>query len=203
MRLSVLYLCAGLTYSENIIPRMTRWLVRRGPPQKAAPTTTSGDEWLFCGGSVGGGSQSAEGFGVGRAGDATFGEDGSDVFVGRDVEGGVSSVNVGRDADAFDLGDFVGGAFFDGNVVAGGNGKIEGGDGRGDIKGDVVFLGEDGDLVSADFVGGVTIGRDAIGSSDDGGDFSGFQEMADHIVRDERERDIAAMKFPRGEARAL
>src|SRR6266481_272199 len=122
-------------------------------------------------------------------GDAAFGEDGGDVARGGDIKGGMRGVDVGSDAHALEMGDFGGGALFDGDVLAVGDGKVEGGDGRGDVEGHVVFLGEDGDLVGADFVGGVAVGRDAVGAGDDGVDFSGLEKMADHVVRDERKGD--------------
>ena len=59
-------------------------------------------------------------------------------------------------------------------MVTAGDGEIERRDGRSDVKGNVVFLGEDGDLVRADFVGGIAVGGDAIGSGDDGADFPGL-----------------------------
>src|SRR5712664_326118 len=115
---------------------------------------------------------------------ATFGEDGVDVTGGGYVEGGVGGVDVGGDSNALQVGYFGGGALFYGDVVAIGNGKIESGDGRGDIEGNFVFFGQDGDLVGADFVGGVAVGGDAIGTGDDGANFSGLQEMAHHVVGD-------------------
>src|SRR5256884_3016988 len=112
-------------------------------------------------------------------------------------------VDVGSDAHALEMGDFGGGALFDGNVVAVGDGEIEGGNRRGDVKGDVVLLGENGHLVGADFVGGIAVGGDAVGAGDDGPNFSRFQEVAHHVVGDERERDAAFVEFPGGEAGAL
>src|SRR2546429_1254544 len=112
-------------------------------------------------------------------------------------------VDVGSDAHALEMGDFGGGALFDGNVVAVGDGEIEGGNRRGDVKGDVVLLGKNSHLVGADFVGGVAVGGDAVGAGDDGPNFSRFQKVADHVVGDERERDAAFVEFPGGEAGAL
>src|SRR6266581_4813142 len=112
-------------------------------------------------------------------------------------------VNVGSDAHALEMGDFGGGALFDGDVLAVWDGKIEGGDGRGDIEGNVVFLGEDSDLVGAYLVGGVAVGRDAVGAGDDGSDLSGLEEVTDHVVGDERKRNAALLELPGGEARAL
>src|SRR6266487_2611434 len=136
-------------------------------------------------------------------GDAAFGEDGGDVARGGDIKGGMRGVDVGSDAHALEMGDFGGGALFDGDVLAVGDGKIEGGDGRGDVEGNVVLLGEDSDLVSADFVGGVAVGRDAVGAGDDGSDLSGLEEVTNHVVGDERKRNAALVELPGGEARTL
>src|SRR6058998_875937 len=112
-------------------------------------------------------------------------------------------VDVRGNAHALEMGDFGGGALFDGDVLAVGDRKIEGRDGRGDVEGNVVFLGEDSDLVSADFVGGVAVGRDAVGAGDDGADLSGLEEVTDHVVGDERKRNTGLVELPGGEARAL
>src|SRR6266436_2852777 len=125
-----------------------------------------------------------EGLGVGGLGAATFGEDGGDVAGGGYVEGGMGGGDVGSDSNALDVGDFGGAALFDGDVVAVRNGKVESRDRRGDVEGHAVFFCEHGDLISADFVGGVAVCGDAVGAGDDGANFSGLQEMAHHIVRD-------------------
>ena len=111
----------------------------------------------------------ADGFGEGGAEDAALGDDGGDVLRRGDVEGGVLDADaVGGDLHAVDVGDFAGGALFDGDVVAGGGGEVDGVEGRGDVEGDAVLLGEDGDGVGADLVGGVAVGGDAVGADDDG-----------------------------------
>ena len=46
--------------------------------------------------------------------------------------------------------------------------EVEGGPGGGDVEGDVVLFGEDGDAVGADLVGDVSVGGDAVGADDDG-----------------------------------
>src|SRR6266702_4287531 len=112
-------------------------------------------------------------------------------------------VDVGGNAHALEMGDFGGGALFDGDVLAVGDRKIEGGDGRGDVERNVVFLGEDGDLVGADLVGGVAVGRDAVGAGDDGSNLSGLEEVTDHVVGDERKRNATFVELPGREARAL
>src|SRR5713226_5269885 len=112
-------------------------------------------------------------------------------------------VNVGGNAHALEMGDFGGGTFFDGDVLAIGNRKVERGDRRSDIKRHVVFFGEDSDLVSADFVGGVAVGGDAVGAGDNGSDLSGLEEVTGHVVGDERKRNAALLELPGGEARTL
>jgi len=111
---------------------------------------------------------------VWRLGYAAFGEDGGYVAGGGYVEGGVGGVDIGGDSNALEVGYFGGAALFDGDVVTIGDGKIEGGDGRGNVKGNVIFFCEYGDLISADFVGGVAVGGNAIRSGDDGADFAGL-----------------------------
>src|SRR5712692_11919415 len=107
-------------------------------------------------------------------------------------------VDIGSDSNALEMCNLGGGAFFDGNVLAVGDGKIEGGDRGGDVEGDVVLFRKHGHLVGADFVGGVPVGDDAVPAGDDGADFSGFEEMPDHIVGDKRQRNAALVEFPGG-----
>src|SRR5690348_18468455 len=111
--------------------------------------------------------------------------------------------NVGGHADARYMRHFFLRAFFDRDVLARGNCEVERGDGRGDVKRDAVFAGENGDSVGTDFIGGVAIASNAVGSDDYRADGAGLHEMADHVVRDELERDAFFVKFPGGEARSL
>ena len=60
----------------------------------------------------------------------------------------------------------------------------------------VVLFREHGDLVGANLVGGVAVGGNAVGAGDHGANFSGLQEMAHHVVGDERERDAAFLELP-------
>ncbi len=61
-----------------------------------------------------------------RAGDAAFGDDGRDVTVRRDIEGGVGDLDaVRRKLRAFDVRDFVIGALFNRNLSAGLKTQIE------------------------------------------------------------------------------
>src|SRR5215467_2185932 len=158
---------------------------------------------LFCRRRARGGRKNAQRFGKWGASDAVFREDGSDVFVWRDVERRVSGANIWRDSDSLDLRDFIGRAFFDRDVVARGNRKVEGGNGCGDIERDVMLFGKDSNLIRANFVGSVSISCNPICTRNDSAKLSGLQEVAHHIVCDERERNIAAIEFPGGEARTL
>src|SRR5208283_5108395 len=111
--------------------------------------------------------------------------------------------DIGRDAHSLNVRDLGGAALLDGNMPAIGYRKIKGGNRRGNVKGDVVLFGQHGHLIRADFIGGVAVGGDAVRAGDNGSDIAGLQEVADHIVRDEREGNAAAVEFPGGEAGTL
>ena len=105
----------------------------------------------------------AERFAVRRAENAALGDDSGDVLCGRDVEGGIADADaVRRELFAGVVRDFDGGALLDGDRVAGRSGEVDGGPGRGHIERDAVLPGQDGDVVGADLVGGVTVGGDAV-----------------------------------------
>src|SRR5581483_366664 len=122
---------------------------------------------------VGRRGEGAQGFGVGRAGDAALSENGGDVTVRSDVEGGMRGGNVRRNTHALNLRDFGGGALLDGNVLAIGNGEIEGGVLRGNVEPHVIFASEDGELIGAGLVGVVAVGTDAVRAGDNGSAFAG------------------------------
>src|SRR5580700_4930208 len=98
-----------------------------------------------------------QGWGEGCVRDAVFRDDGGDVALGGYVEGDVGGADV----------------WGDGDLGAGGEREIDGGDGGGDVERDVIFFGQDSDAVRADFVGGVTVGGDAVGADYDGPDAAG------------------------------
>src|SRR4029078_198716 len=75
------------------------------------------------------GGERFQGVHIGRASDAAFGEERGNRTRWSAVESGMSGVDVGSDASILDVGDFFGGALFDGDVVAVGDGEIESGDG--------------------------------------------------------------------------
>src|ERR1700679_267871 len=81
--------------------------------------------------------------------------------------------------------------------------NVDGGPGGGDVEGDAVFFGEDGDAVGADLVGGVAVGGDAVGADDDGLDAALGHQVRGHVVAEDSGGDVVLHQLPRGEARAL
>lgn len=65
------------------------------------------------------------------------------------------------------------------------------------------MVGEDGEHVGADFVGGIAVGGDAVGSGDDEVDFSGAHKGCGGTIGDALEGDVVVEEFVGGEAQAL
>ena len=101
------------------------------------------------------------------------------------------------------MGDFAGIALLDGDEVAVGGGGVDGVERGGDVEGDAVLLGEDGDAVGADLVGGVAVGGDAVGADDDGLDAALAHEGSGHVVAEDGGGDVVLHELPGGEAGAL
>src|SRR5271156_2197909 len=137
------------------------------------------------------------------AGDAILGDYGGNVAVGGYVERYVRGADVWGGAYAGGVGDFRGGALFDGDLVARGQREIDGGDGGGDVEGDVVFFRQDCDSVRANLVSGVAIRGYSVGAHDYGTNAAGPEEVAHHVVGDQRERDTFLIELPGSQARAL
>src|SRR5437764_10283848 len=134
--------------------------------------------------------------GVRSTRNTAFGENRGNVAIRSNIERGMRGMNVGSDANSLDLSDFGGRALFDGNLFARGNGEIERRDGRGNIKRYVVFARQHGNLISADLIRGIAVRSDAIRSGNNRSNISSFQEVSDHVVCNQRQRNVAAMKFP-------
>ena len=81
--------------------------------------------------------------------------------------------------------------------------QIERRNGRGDIEGHAIFLGQHRQAVGADFVGDVAIGGDAVRAHHHASDAAGVQKMSGHVVGDQLDGDAVVLQFPGGEARAL
>jgi hypothetical protein len=170
--------------------------------------------WGFfaaCGGGLGGGElwfglvrHGADGFVVRSAKDAALGDDGGDVLGRGDVEGGVfDGYAVGGHLLAVGVGDLACVALFDRDAFAGGGLQVEGGPGGGNVEGDAVLFGEDGDAVGADLVGDVAVGGDAVSSDDDGLDAAPTHERRGHVVAEDSGGDVVLHELPCGEAGAL
>ena len=136
--------------------------------------------------------------------DSAFGDYCGYVFRGGYVEGWVFDADsVGGELFSGVVGDLDGGALLDGDVVSVGGGEIDGGPGGGDVEGDGIVAGEDGDAEGSDFVGDIAIGGDAIGADDDGGDFLLGHDGGGHVIADDGDGDVVGVEFVRGDACAL
>src|SRR5580704_556245 len=145
-----------------------------------------------------------ERLGVRGAQHAALRDDRGDVFRGGHVEGGIADADAMRgELLSAMMGDFDRGALLDGDGVAGRSGRIDSGPGSGHIKRDAVFFGEDGDVVRADFIGGIAVGGDAVGAYNDGLDAAGAHEAGSHVVANHGGGDAVGHQFPGGEARTL
>src|SRR6201981_1433973 len=152
---------------------------------------------------MGRGCERSQRLSVRRTRDAAFGEDRRNVAMRCDIERGMRRMNVWSDANTLYLSDLRGRSFFNGDLFAGCNGKIEGGDRRGNVKRHVMFARKDSDLICADLVGSVAVGGNAVSSGDNRAYASRFQEVPHHVVGNQSKRDVAAVKFPCCEARTL
>ena len=94
-------------------------------------------------------------------------------------------------------------ALLDGDMLAIRNRKIESRNRRGDIKRHFVFFGQHSYLIRADFVRGIPIGRNAIRAGHDRTDLARLQKVANHVVRNQRQRNAALVQFPSREPCAL
>src|SRR5688572_918747 len=127
-------------------------------------------------------------FDIGRPDDAVFGDDGGDIAVRRDVEGGVAGGSaLGHHGFAFEVQaeHLVRVALFDGDQAALRQRQVHGGGGRDAIERHAVLLGQHRHAVGADLVGKVAVGDDAVGADQAQVDLAAVQEVAGGIVGDE------------------
>ena len=126
-------------------------------------------------------------------------------FVIRDIECGIVHVYAFWCHAFFvpHVGDFLGGALFDLDVLARGGGEVDGGTGGADVEGDAIVSGEDGDAGGADFVRCVSIGGNAVTADEDSVDPAVFHDGGCHVVADEGDVHAGRTEFIRGEACAL
>ena len=139
-----------------------------------------------------------------RAQHADLGDDGRDVGVRRDVEGGVvGSRALGRHARAAERRDLVLVSLLDGDLGAGPNAQIDGRERRRHVERHAVLLGQHRDGVGADLVGRVAVGGDAVGADDDAVDGAAAHEVAGHVVGDQAIGDALDRELPGRETGAL
>src|SRR5436309_2455076 len=135
---------------------------------------------------------------------AHLGDDRRDQLGRGDVEGEVEGLRVLRgDAGAEDLGDLQGLALLDGDGRAVRRGAVDRREGRRHVEGHLVAVGQHGHRVGADLVGGVAVGRDAVGAHHDAVHQPLRHEGAGAAVGHQPEGDAQALELPGGEAGAL
>ena len=145
-----------------------------------------------------------QGFGVGFAQDSALGDDCGNVLCRSYVEGGVANTDaVGRKLLPSVVRDFDSTAFFNGDLVSGQGGAVDGGPGGGDVKRDAVLLGQNSDRIGADLVGHVAVGGDAVCAHDHGLDAALTHEAGGHVVAEDGGGNAVGHQLPGGEARAL
>src|SRR5260370_1352983 len=96
-----------------------------------------------------------------------------------------------------------GGGLVDGGCAPVRHGEIDAGEGRRDVKGNAVALGQHGKRISADLVGHVPVRGDAVCADQHEVDFSEAHQMPGRVVCDEGDGNLLPDHFPGGEARAL
>ena len=110
---------------------------------------------------------------------------------------------VGRQLRGTHVRHFAGSAFFNRNRVTVRCRQVDGGPRRGDIERDAVLLRQHGHGISADLVGGVAVGGNAIGADDHQVNVARAHDRAGHVVGDHGGVDAVLHQFPRRQARAL
>ena len=102
-----------------------------------------------------------------------------------------------------EAGDFLRGAFLDGNIRAAGDVPVDGGERAGDVERDVVAARQHCHHVGADLVGHVAVGRHPVGADDDCVDLAVRHQVAGHVVGDQGDGDAFLHHLPGGETRPL
>jgi hypothetical protein len=136
--------------------------------------------------------------------DTLIGDDGGDVEVGGNVKGGIGGANAFRgDGYALDMGYLVGTALLDENLVAVLERGVDGGGGGGDIERNTVFLCQHRQGVSADFVGGIAVGGNAVGPGDNAVDLPPPHKVPRHGVGNQGNGNSRSLELPGGQPRPL
>src|SRR5580704_1517684 len=148
--------------------------------------------------------QLSQRFSIGRARDTALGYDGGYITVRGDIEGRVLYGSAfGRDWNSVNVRNLGCGALLDGNLVALGERQVQGRDRGGNVKRNAVFFGQDRHRVSADFIGDVSVGSDAIGAHHYATNAAGMEEVPCHVIGDQGCGNVVVLQLPDGQARAL
>src|SRR5947209_3627505 len=99
-----------------------------------------------------------------------------------------------RHARTTDVRDLGRAALFDRNRRTIWAANVESGDRRGDVERNSVRVGENGDGICSDLVRGVAVCGDAIRTDDHGVELPLLEEMAGHVVGDQRDVDAFLMQ---------
>ena len=110
---------------------------------------------------------------------------------------------LGRDARAADVRHLVGATLLDRDARAVGAARSIVEIGRGDVERDAVRLGQDGERVGADLVGGVAVGGDPVGADDDGVDLARRMKWPAMLSVISGHGDAVLLQLPGGEPGAL
>ena len=124
--------------------------------------------------------------------DPLLGNDRRYVFIRRYVECGIKYLHAFRRrpfAEAFR--DLLRVAFLDRNLITDRRIQVDGRQRTSHVERDVMRFGKNGNAVGADFVGDITVRRDAVGSDDDSIDPAFAHDHAGHIVADQRHVNAA------------
>ncbi len=131
----------------------------------------------------------------GRVDDPLLRDDARQELVGGHVEGGIIDPHPLRGRlDPGKVGDLLGGALLDDDVLPVRDGEVDGGGGQHRIEGDTVVLGQHRHGVGADLVGKVPVGRHAVAPQKDQ-----VHEAGGHAVGDEGGGDAVPHQLPGGE----
>src|SRR4030043_1612856 len=142
--------------------------------------------------------------GVRPTGDTPLADDGADEPGRDDIEGRVADRDIrAGDGAAAAPGDFICRPFLDRDLPAAPQVEIKSAQRRRHIEGKPVMLGQNGQGICSDLVGGVAVPGDAVGARDDQPDLPRFHQPAGHVVGDQGHRNPELAELPDSQARPL
>jgi hypothetical protein len=119
-------------------------------------------------------------------------------------KGGIVDSDSGRCGLASEtMGDFVSVTLLDRNLLASLNREIEGAARGGDVEGNSMGRGQDGEPIGANLVGRIAPSRNAIGTGDDRLDASFAHDLGGHGIANQSGINVTLGEFPGGEPGTL